>query len=72
MLAEEFLKPLNMSHDQLAEAMDVSLQDVEDIISGMRRLRDDEARVLVKIFGAHEGFKSNLQELQDPNERRQK
>ncbi|WP_238485756.1 HigA family addiction module antitoxin [Rahnella perminowiae] len=64
MLAEEFLKPLNMSHDQLAEAMDVSLQDVEDIISGMRRLRDDEARVLADIFGTDEDFWSNLQEMQ--------
>ncbi|PZD58028.1 addiction module antidote protein, HigA family [Pantoea ananatis] len=71
-LTDEFLKPLNMSHDELAQAMGVSPQDVEGIISGMRRLRDDESRVLVKIFGTHEGFKSNLQELQDPNERRQK
>lgn len=72
MLTEEFLKPLNMFHDELAKAMGVSPQDVEGIISGMRRLRDDESRVLVKIFGTHEGLKSNLQELQDPNERRQK
>lgn len=55
-LTEEFLKPLNISHDELAQAMGVSPQDVEGVISGMRRLRDDEARVLVKIFGTDEDF----------------
>lgn len=55
-LIEEFLKPLNMSHDELAQAMGVSPQDVEGIISGMRRLRDDDARVLVKIFGTDKDF----------------
>ena len=42
MLTEEFLKPLSMSHDELAEAMGICRQDIEDIIYGMRRLRDDE------------------------------
>lgn len=70
MLTEEFLKPLNMSHDELAEAMGVSLQDVGDIICGMRRLRDDEARVLAEIFGTDEDFWSNLQKLQDRKKRR--
>ncbi|WP_312178178.1 HigA family addiction module antitoxin [Pseudescherichia sp.] len=64
MLAEEFLKPLNMSHDALGEAMGISRQDVEDFICGMRRLSDDEARVLADIFGTDEDFWSNLQELQ--------
>jgi len=64
MLAEEFLKPLNMSHDALGEAMGISRQDVENIICGMRRLRDDEARVLADIFGTDEDFWSNLQEMQ--------
>ncbi|EHG7581291.1 HigA family addiction module antitoxin [Citrobacter sedlakii] len=63
-LTEEFLKPLNMSHDALGEAMGISRQDVENIICGMRRLRDDEARVLADIFGTDEDFWSNLQEMQ--------
>ena len=65
MLAEEFLKPLNMSHDALGEAMGISRQDVENIICGMRRLSDDEARVLAKIFGTDDDFWSNLGALQD-------
>ncbi|HBS2769836.1 TPA: HigA family addiction module antidote protein [Klebsiella quasipneumoniae subsp. similipneumoniae] len=70
MLTEEFLKPLNMSNDELAEATGISRQDVEDIICGMRRLSDDEARVLAGIFGTDEDFWSNLQILQDRKEGR--
>ncbi|ELG05355.1 HigA family addiction module antitoxin [Escherichia coli] len=68
MLAEEFLKPMNMSDDELAEAMGISRQDVKDIICGMRRLSDDEARVLAGIFDTDEYFWSNLHMLQDRKE----
>ena len=67
-LTEEFLKPLNMSNDELAEAMGICRQDIEDIIYGRRRLRDDEARVLAAIFGTDEDFWSNLETLQDCQE----
>lgn len=70
MLTEEFLKPLNMSHDELAEAMGICKQDIEDIICGMRRLRDNEVCVLADIFGTDEGFWSNLEALQDCQEQR--
>ncbi|EQB2468868.1 HigA family addiction module antitoxin [Klebsiella quasipneumoniae] len=65
LLTEEFLKPLSMSHDELAEAMGVSLQDVGDIIYGLRRLTDDEARVLAVIFDTDDNFWSNLGALQN-------
>ncbi|EER9477507.1 HigA family addiction module antidote protein [Enterobacter kobei] len=68
MLVEEFLKPLNMSHDELAEAMGICKQYIDDIICGLRRLTDDEARVLAVIFGTDEDFWSNLQKLQDCKE----
>jgi addiction module HigA family antidote len=64
-LTEEFLNPLNMSHDELAAAMGICKQDIEDIICGMRRLRDNEARVLTDIFGTDEDFWSNFQTLQE-------
>lgn len=70
MLTEEFLKPLSMSHDELEEAIGVCKQDIEDIICGLRRLTDDEARVLADIFGTDEDFWSNLQKLQDRKKRR--
>ncbi|MBM1298625.1 HigA family addiction module antidote protein [Serratia nematodiphila] len=72
MLVEEFLKPLNMSHDELAEAMGICKQYIDDIICGLRRLTDDEARVLAVIFGTDEDFWSNLQMLQDHREQRRK
>lgn len=72
MLAEEFLKPLNMSHDELAEAMGICKQYIDDIICGLRRLTDDEARVLAAVFGTDENFWSNLQKLQDRKEKRSK
>lgn len=72
MLTEEFLKPLSMSHDALAEAMGVSQQDVGDIIYGLRRLTDDEAHVLAEIFGTDKEFWCTLDTLQDPKEQRRK
>ena len=50
--------------------MEISRQDVENIICGMRRLSDDEARDLADIFGTDEDFWSNLQILQDRKEGR--
>lgn len=71
-LTEEFLKPLNMSHEELAESMGICKQDIEDIICGLRRLTDDDARVLADIFGTDEDFWCNLQVLQDRPEQRRK
>lgn len=68
MLTEEFLKPLNMSHDELAESMGVSLQDVGDIICGWRRLNANEERLLADMFGTDEDFWSNLQKSRDLHE----
>ncbi|STE84485.1 XRE family plasmid maintenance system antidote protein [Escherichia coli] len=72
MLTEEFLKPLNKSHAELAESMGICEQDIDDIICGLHRLTDDEARVLAGIFGTDEDFWSNLQKLQDRKEKRSK
>ena len=71
-LTEEFLKPLNMSNDELAEAMGSCKQYIDDILCGLRRLTDDEARVLAAIFDTDEDFWSNLQKLQDRKKRRER
>lgn len=65
MLTEEFLKPLNMSHGELAEAMGLSLQDIGGIICGQRRLNANEERLLAGMFGTDEDFWSNLQKSRD-------
>lgn len=62
-LQDEFLTPLNMSHEALAQAMGVSCQVIEDIICGRRRLTAAEASGLAEIFGTDEDFWSNLQML---------
>lgn len=59
-----------MSNDELAEAMGSCKQYIDDILCGLRRLTDDEARVLAAIFGTDEDFWSNLQKLQDRKKRR--
>ena len=70
MLTEEFLKPLSMSHDELAEAIGVASRILKILSVVLRRLTDDEARVLADIFGTDEDFWSNLQKLQDRKKRR--
>lgn len=64
-ITEEFLTPLNMSHEALAQMMGVSCQVVEDIVYGRRRLTVVEASKLAVIFGTDEDFWSNLQALSD-------
>ena len=59
-----------MSNDELAEAMGSCKQYIDDILCGLRRLTDDEARVLAAIFDTDEDFWSNLQKLQDRKKRR--
>lgn len=71
-LTEEFLKPLNMSNEELAEAMGICKQHIDDIICGLRHLTDDDARVLAAIFGTDEDFWSNLQEMQVHREQQHK
>lgn len=68
-LVEEFLKPPSMSHNTLAEAMGLSLQDIEDLISGQRRLKSHEESLLTGMFGTDEDFWNNLQMLQERQEK---
>lgn len=72
MLAEEFLKPLNMSNDELAEAMGSYKQYIDDILCGLRRLTNDDARIHAAIFGTDEDFWSNLKEMQVHREQQHK
>ena len=72
MLTEEFLKPLSMSHDELAEAMGSCKQYIDDILCGLRCLTNDDARILAAIFGTDEDFWSNLQEMQVHREQQHK
>lgn len=61
-----------MSHDELAEAMGICKRYIDDIICALRRLTDDEARVLAAVFGTDGDFWSNLQEMQVHREQQHK
>ena len=61
MLLEEFLKPLKMTHSELAEKLGVSYPRVNELIHGKRSLTLDTALRLEKLFGMDAQFWLNLQ-----------
>ena len=71
MLNEEFLKPLNVTQQQLADAMGVSRKVIGQIINNQRRLNVEEAVKLSGLFELDESFWINLQAAHDRWESRQ-
>ena len=61
MRLEEFLKPLNISQVQLAEAMSVSYPRVNEIIHGKRGVTPDTALRLAQLFNTSAELWLNLQ-----------
>ncbi|HCF4814995.1 TPA: HigA family addiction module antidote protein [Pseudomonas aeruginosa] len=72
MLQEEFLTPLNMSHDVLAQATGVPRQAIGEILSNRRRLSAADANALAALLGTDADFWLNLQSAHDLWESRQK
>jgi len=60
-LREEFLDPLDMSQEQLARAMGVSLQTVNLIVNGKRAVTADTAVRLGRALETSSEFWMNLQ-----------
>ena len=60
-LLEEFLKPMNVSQNQLAKDISVSAGRVNDIVRGNRSITADTAIRLSRYFGLSERFWMNLQ-----------
>lgn len=71
MLAEEFLKPLNITHQQLATAMGISRKIIGQIVNNTRRLSVSEASVLAGLFETDGDFWINVQAAHDRWEGRQ-
>ena len=65
MLAEEFLKPLNMSQGELAQATGIPEHHIDDIISNRRHLSAQESYKLAEQFQTDKDFWLNLQALHD-------
>ena len=61
MLREEFLIPLELTQADLAQAIHVPYQRVNEIVRGHRGITPSTALRLAKFFGTSAGFWMNLQ-----------
>lgn len=60
-LAEEFLKPMGLSQNQLALSIGVYARRVNEIVLGKRRITADTALRLARYFGTSPQFWLGLQ-----------
>ena len=61
MLREEFLKPMGLTQRELAEAIQVSYQRVNELVNGKRGMTPGTALRLARFFGTTPDFWMNLQ-----------
>ena len=61
MLLEEFLNPMGLSQRDLAEAIEVSYQRVNELINKRRGITPSTALRLAKVFGTSAALWMNLQ-----------
>lgn len=69
-LIEEFLKPLGLSQNALARAVNVPPRRINEIVLGKRVVTADTDLRLARYFGMSEGFFLGLQSDFDLMERR--
>jgi addiction module HigA family antidote len=69
-LLEEFLKPLELSQNGLARALQVPPRRINEIVLGKRSVTADTDLRLARYFGLSEGFFLGLQADHDLMERR--
>lgn len=60
-LLEEFMKPMNISQDKLAEDINVPLSRISQIISGRKEISAETALRLGRYFSIEPEFWINLQ-----------
>ncbi len=61
MLLEEFLNPMGLTQRELADAIHVPYQRVNDLVNGRRGITPSTALRLAKFFGMSPDFWMNLQ-----------
>lgn len=61
MLLEEFLNPMGLTQRELAEAIQVPYQRINEIVNGRRGVTPSTALRLAKFFGMSADFWMNLQ-----------
>jgi addiction module HigA family antidote len=64
-LLEEFLKPMEISKERLAEDLNVPIEQIKEIIEEKRGITADIALRLSRYFGMSERFWMNLQTRYD-------
>jgi addiction module HigA family antidote len=69
-LLEEFLKPMDLSQNAIARAIDVPPRRINEIVLGKRGITADTAIRLAKHFGTSEQFWMGLQADYDLEEAR--
>lgn len=60
-LREEFLEPMGLTQQELADAIHVPFQRVNEIVRGRRAMSASTALRLSRYFGTSAGFWMNLQ-----------
>jgi addiction module HigA family antidote len=66
-LAEDFLKPLEITQYRLAERIHVPRRRINEIVLGQRSISADTALRLARFFGTSDRFWLNLQATYDLN-----
>jgi addiction module HigA family antidote len=61
MLRDEFLQPMNLTQQDLARAIRVPYQRVNELVRGRRGITPSTALRLSRFFGTTAGFWMNLQ-----------
>ena len=65
MLREEFLKPMGLTQQQLADGIGVSYQRINELINGKRGITTSTALRLAKYFDTSPDFWLNMQRAND-------
>lgn len=65
MLLEEFLNPMGLTQRELANAIHVPYQRINDLVNGRRGITPSTALRLAKFFGMTPDFWMNLQQRWD-------
>ncbi len=60
-LLEEFLKPMGLTQQEMADGIHVPYQRVNEIVNGRRGVTPSTALRFAKFFGTSPGFWMNLQ-----------
>ena len=65
MLVEEFLRPMGLTQRELAQAIHVPYQRINELVNGRRGITPSTALRLAKYFGMAADFWMNLQQRWD-------